>query len=1191
MLTKRIATYFRFLIFSWLILAGFEVMAESIEIKIGVLSKRGDEVAMNKWNPTANYLSEHISGYQFKIIPLDFEAILPAVANHQVDYILANPSIYANLEMNHGVSRIVTLKNNVRGIALSSFGGVIFTRADNQDIFTLQDIEDKRFVAVSETSLGGFQMAWREMLLHGIDPYDDLSSLKFAHTHDAVVKAVRDKQADVGTVRTDTLERMQQEGLIDLNDYRVIGGKKQADFPFLISTVRYPEWPLAKLEHSNPVLADKIAAVLLAMPANSAAAKASRSMGWSTAQNYQPVHHLLQELMIGPYRHLREISLKKILEHYWHWLLAFVVLLFSAIYIAMYVVWLNKSLRQTSAELKEAQSNLEKKVIARTRQLNLALNQLDDMNQEQSVILNTAAEGIYGINLKGETTFINDSAKQMLGYNDLELIGKINHSLIHHSHPDGSHYPDTECNMYKAISENRTQRVQGEVLWRKDGICFPVEYTSAPILKNNKPDGAVITFRDISEQELAKAELSKSQAEFEAIFNANVDAIIFVDIERRIQMINPATSNLFGYTFSELAGNTTEPLYANKEDFEQQGLIRFNTDSRTPHEKSIYQMSYSKKDGNRFIGETIGTQVLDKNDKVIGYLAIVRDVTQRTQMEDQLRLAAIAMETSEAIMITDPENKVLQVNKAFSNITGYSAVDIIGQTPALLKSDRHDEDFYKSLWSEINHQGYWEGEIWNRRKNGEIYPEWLTITCVKNQQNKVTHYVGSFLDITARKESEAKIKYQAHYDPLTNLPNRRLLQDRLEKAISLAERHNWTGAILFLDLDHFKNINDSLGHPVGDALLQEVAKRLKTAIRKEDTAARLGGDEFIILLSDLSGDLNTAIGQANHFAEKILNTLTARIEIKKHQLHISTSIGISLFPESSNQADDIMKYADVALYQAKNAGRNTHILYMPDMQDQANERLILERELYDACENGKLSVFYQPQHDNKGDVIGAEALLRWHSEEKGWISPADFIPLAEETGLILKIGEWVLKESCELLKYIEENYKIPIRIAVNVSPRQFRQANFVDSVTDIVEETGANPKLLELELTEGMLISDIDNTIKKIESLRNLGIRFAIDDFGTGYSSLAYLKRLPLDILKVDKSFVQDICTDANDASIVATIISMARHLDLEVIAEGVENELELEFLFKNHCNIFQGFYFNKPMPIDKLYKVLQYNK
>jgi len=1166
-------------------------MAKDQIIKIGVLSKRGDEMALAKWRPTADYLSKKVHNYQFKIIPLNFQAIIPSVTTKQIDFILANPSIYADLEMNYGVSRIVTLKNNVNGTALTSFGGVIFTRQDNQHIFTISDLINKRFMAVSETSLGGFQMAWREMTLQGIDPYDDFAELQFAHTHDAVVNAVLNKKADAGTVRTDTLERMAQENLIDISDFRVIGAKNQTDFPFLISTRRYPEWPLAKLAYTDASLADKVAAALLAMPSDSEAAIASRSMGWSTAQNYQQVHQILKELMIGPYSHLRKISLNKILKYYWHWILAFTVLLFSAIYIAMYVAWLNKSLRQTSEELKIAHTTLEKKVIARTRQLNLALNQLDDLNQEQSVILNTAAEGIYGINLVGETTFINDSARQMLGYTDQELIGKINHPLIHHSHPDGSRYPETECKMYRAISENKTQHVRGEVLWRKDGSCFPVEYTSTPILKNDKPDGAVITFRDVSEREQAKAELSKSQAEFEAIFNANVDAILFVDIERRIQTINPATTTLFGYTFTELAGNTTKRLYASIDDYERLGEKRFNTNSRTPHEKSIYQMRYIKKDGSLFIGETIGTQVWDKSDNIIGYLAIVRDVTARTEMEEQLRLAAIAMETSEAIMITDPHNHILQVNNAFSKITGYASHEVIGQKPSLLKSDRHNEDFYQALWEEIQENGQWEGEIWNRRKNGEVYPEWLTITCVKNKNDEVTHYVGSFLDITARKESEAKIKYQAHYDPLTNLPNRRLLQDRLEKAISMAERHGWTGAILFLDLDHFKNINDSLGHPVGDALLQEVAKRLKSAIRKEDTAARLGGDEFIILLSDLSGDLKTAIDQANQFAQKILNTLTVKFDISPHQLHISTSIGISLFPDSSTQAEDIMKYADVALYQAKNAGRNTHVLYMPDMQEQANERLVLERELYDACENEQLTVFYQPQHDNQGDVIGAEALLRWHNVERGWISPADFIPLAEETGLILTIGNWVLKEACQLLKTIENDYRTPIRVAVNVSPRQFRQSDFVDSVTRTINETGANPKLLELELTEGMLISDIDNTIKKIEALRALGIRFAIDDFGTGYSSLAYLKRLPLDILKVDKSFVQDICTDPNDAAIVETIISMARHLDLEVIAEGVENELELEFLFKNHCNIFQGFYFNKPMPVDKLYKVLQYNK
>ena len=448
-------------------------------------------------------------------------------------------------------------------------------------------------------------------------------------------------------------------------------------------------------------------------------------------------------------------------------------------------------------------------------------------------------------------------------------------------------------------------------------------------------------------------------------------------------------------------------------------------------------------------------------------------------------------------------------------------------------------------------------------------------------------------DVTERKQAEAKIEHLAFYDALTELPNRRLLLDRLEQHISRARRYGHFGAMLFLDLDRFKNINDSLGHPIGDALLQEVAKRLIHDLRTADTVSRLGGDEFVMLLSDLGNDEGNAAAIAQQKAENIKLKLAEKYFVDGHELHITPSIGVAMFPSGKNgqeTGDDILRYADTAMYKAKDDGRDTIRFFLPSMQAAADSRLAVEKELRYALERSELRLFFQPQVNDQGEILGAETLARWQHPEKGFISPATFIPIAEATGLILPIGEWVLKTACEHLKaWSDEGLDIH-HLAVNVSPRQFRQPNFVDQVKKILQQTGANPQQLGLELTEGMVIDNILDTIAKMEALKKLGIELSIDDFGTGYSSLAYLQKMPLDILKIDQSFIRDIETDKNDAAIVDTIISMANHLGLKVIAEGVETRLELEFLQAKGCPLYQGYLFSKPVPNDQ-FRILLRNK
>jgi len=563
-------------------------------------------------------------------------------------------------------------------------------------------------------------------------------------------------------------------------------------------------------------------------------------------------------------------------------------------------------------------------------------------------------------------------------------------------------------------------------------------------------------------------------------------------------------------------------------------------------------------------------------------LLAITDISYLKAMESELLLAAnIFEEGDEAIMVASPNRIILKVNKAFTKITGYSADEAVGQKTSLLKSGKQDAAFYLQLWNTLKITHYWQGELWNKRKNGEIYPQWLSIFEQCNAQYEVEHYIAMFSDITDRKTAETRIHFMAHYDALTGLANRVLLHEKINEAINHSLGKNNPFVMMMLDLDNFKIINDSLGHSIGDELLKEVARRLLECTRIEDSVARLGGDEFAILLHDRGHYKNEAADNAAQVAEKVLHSLAQPITLDNHHLHITTSIGIAINSDADT-ATHLVKYADNALYSAKALGRNNYQFYSTEMNESANFRLTIENELRHALECSQLELYYQPQVDIKTNRISsAEALLRWHHPKKGIISPASFIPIAEKTGLIVLIGTWVIKAAClQIAEWNNLQLTHPIDyLAVNVSARQFIQQNFVELVINTINETGINANQLEIELTEGVLIYDVDDTLKKLQTLKELGVRIAVDDFGTGYSSLSYLKRFPLNVLKIDKSFIDTVTTDSSDSVIVQTIIMLAKGLEISVIAEGVETEQQLDFLRLRECDTFQGYFCSPPVP------------
>jgi len=652
-------------------------------------------------------------------------------------------------------------------------------------------------------------------------------------------------------------------------------------------------------------------------------------------------------------------------------------------------------------------------------------------------------------------------------------------------------------------------------------------------------------------------------------------AIIITDTKGRIEYVNARYTEVTGYSAEEVAGSRV--------GIQRSGLTPPETYSelwRTISAGNDWrgELCNRRKDGRLYWDSVHIVPIVDRSGAIAHYLSLQEDISERKESEATIRLWATVFENSgEAVMITDPDNRIISVNQAFTDITGFAPGEVIGADPSMLASGRHDAEFFGEMWRRLNAYGHWQGEIWDRRKSGEIYPKWLGISAVRDRQERLTHYVAVFSDISERKAAQERIEHLARHDPLTGLPNRSTLADRVEQAITHAQRAQSRIALLFLDLDRFKTINDSLGHPVGDELLRELGRRLQAAVRESDTVSRLGGDEFVILASDLN-DPKTAAA----IAEKILDAVRQPFALSGHSLLTSTSIGIALYPDDGSDFDSLLKNADVAMYHAKDAGRNAFHFFSVGMNQHAHERLQIQNLLQQAIRNRQLVLHYQPQVAlDTGRIIGAEALLRWNNPELGLVPPDRFIPIAEETGAIVAIGDWVLHEACRQARSWRDTGLGAIPVAVNISALQLRHGDFAGRVLRILEETGHDPTLLELEFTESVLIEDMERTLGEVRRLKAIGISIAIDDFGTGYSSLSYLKRLDVDRLKIDRSFIRDLADDADDAAIVRAVTQMARSLRLKILAEGAETVEQTRFLLAEGCREAQGFIYSRALPAE----------
>jgi len=875
--------------------------------RLAVLAFRPKPETLLRWQPLAEYLDWSVPGYRFGLAVYTYPELEAAVAAGQVDFILTQPAHYIQLTYQHGLSSpLSTLVAKEAGHALSQFGGVIFTRAERDDIQSLQDVRGKTVAITAIASLGSYQMQALELKRAGIEPTSGYKLLVTGQPQDKAVHAVLEGKADLGFVRTGLLEAMSREGRLDLERLKLINPRQEAAFPLLLSTRLYPEWAFAAMPSVDQDLARRVTAALLALPHDGPHTELMRIQGFTIPGDYRPIDDLLRELRLPPHD--------------------------AAPSFTLHDVW---------------------------------------------------------------------------------------------------------------------QRFQG-------GIAL----------------GAV--------------------------------------------------------------GGSLLLLLATL------GLYRVN-------------------------------------------LHMKREIGERARAETQLRKLSQAVEQSpESILITDLHGVIEYVNAAFVHNSGYTHAEAIGRTPALLRSGKTPAATYQSLRQTLEQGQVWQGEFINRRKDGAEYVEAAIISPVREADGSIGHYLSIQQDITAKQRAAAEINRLAYYDALTGLPNRALLIDRLDMVMAVSHRQARQDALILLNLDRFKNLNDARGHELGDQLLQDVSRRLADLLREGDTLARLGADEFAILLQAVDPQRENASRRALSVADKVHAALREPFSLNGEELTIAASLGITLCLEDlHDRPQDVLRRADTALHRAKVAGGNQTAFFETSMGEIAQQRFRVERELRRGLAAGELRLFLQSQVDAGGRIVGAEALLRWQHPQRGLLPPGVFIPVAEESDLIIDLDSWVLSETCKLLAR-HDNHAVALRISVNLSPRHFRRSGFVSWLRDLIAASGADPSHLTLEVTEGLMIDDIDNVAAKMGALSALGIHFSVDDFGTGYSSLAYLKRLPINELKIDKTFIQDAPNDPGDAALVETILAVASNLHLGVVAEGVETAEQAAFLNSRANVVHQGYLYGRPEPAER---------
>ncbi|GAA3714285.1 hypothetical protein GCM10022421_22050 [Oceanisphaera sediminis] len=684
----------------------------------------------------------------------------------------------------------------------------------------------------------------------------------------------------------------------------------------------------------------------------------------------------------------------------------------------------------------------------------------------------------------------------------------------------------------------------------------------------------VFILKDAEQRGREQQALRDSEARLTAITSALPDTMCVIDEDGCYLDVMAENTNELYATTGSMVGKTVWDIFPDEQAETFLTFIRRTLKLNTVN-TLIYDVETS---GGPRTFECVAQILKSQPGDKAAVVTLNRDISARVKNETELRIAAVAFESFQGMLVTDKNNRILRINRAFSEITGYTQEELIGKTPAIFSSGKHDGEFYRQMWHSINTRGHWQGEICDKRKSGKLYPQLLSISEVKDAQGQRSHYVAQINDITDRKNDAEKINHLAFYDVLTGLPNRRLLLERITQTRLKSVEYGKLGAMILIDLDNFKNINDLWGHSVGDKLLLQVAGRLREVAGQQDTLARLGSDQFALLLDAQFENQAQLMDRLEHISHALLDSLDQPYAHEELKLRSSGCLGVVMLDADSLLAEELLRQAELAMYEAKAAGKGEIRFFDPEMQEVISQRLLLEEDIVRGLHAGEFNVYFQPQFNDDGGMTGTEALVRWHHPERGILAPGAFIEVAEAAGLMNQIDHVVLQRSCEqMASWARLEAFSNVTVSVNISSIQLYQPGFVQEVLNILQQTGANPALLKLELTESMLLTDMPQAISRMRLLKQSGIRFAIDDFGTGYSSLHYLQQLPLDQLKIDQSFVRGLPYDSNSLAIIRAIIAMAKSLELEVIAEGVETEAQRAILLNNGCRLYQGYLFARP--------------
>lgn len=844
-----------------------------------------------------------------------------------------------------------------------------------------------------------------------------------------------------------------------------------------------------------------------------------------------------------------------------------------------------------------------------TAKLRVAESVLRSENRYRSLVEN--ALDLICVCEKGEITFINAAGADILHEKNPEkLIGRHLKTLLH---PDYQPILDEGLQAFADELDNLSGTGSSMPLKfiRVDGEIIDVEIAVMPFGAPGE-DSFMIEARNITQRLRATESLRERENRLNGILNTVADAIITIDEFGLIQSFNPAAENIFGYKKREVIGQNIKILVPEPHRSKHDKYI--STYKKTGKAKIIGTSNREeigqRKDGSIFPMELSVTEMRLGRARL--FTGIIKDITVRKNAEEELRRAHDQLEIrveertrelteeigvrrrteeklrlaaevianlTEAVVIVDRRFRTTAINPAFSDITGYDEADVLGKMPPFYKTLKKDKELFERMWKEVDTIGRWEGEYWQKKKNGTKIAVRLSVSVITDDDGENVQFAAVLTDITKRKQDEERIYYQANYDALTDLPNRALFHDRLNQGLATMSRLDRKLGLMFIDLDGFKLVNDTLGHDIGDLLLQETARRLSNCIRSGDTVARLGGDEFTVIMPSLHDPKNAPL-----LAQRILEILSRPYNLEGHESFISGSIGVTIYPDDATDASELIKNADSAMYRAKEQGKANYQFFTPDMNASVKERLVLKNGLSKALENGEFQLFYQPKLEiGSSRITGVEALMRWNSAEHGLISPVKFIPVLEETGMVVEVGEWALRTACEQHKEWVANGLPPIRIAVNLSARQLREVSFVPMMERVLKECGVSAESLEIEITESMLMTDSAKAVVALGELHDMGLHVAMDDFGTGYSSLSYLKKFPIDTIKIDRSFVADIAIDHDDAEIIKTIINMGRTLNRKVVAEGVETSEQLSILKQYQCDEIQGYFFCRPKPSSDL--------